>query len=841
LTILEEIQCGTEQQGRQIEDEDDMRNHLGSLIQFSEREKLERIVDMNVKVGNFDAAIATLSEKLLELMPDQWSYWKDLMKYSLNCHDNDFQSSFEQCSLMLERVLKKQDGLDSDGKGPRVSLRGPHLFRIHMIATGISQFSTSEITGLCEAIITYCELFAPSAICCFQDLSPFIDLLVQKSCLNGEISEDVLRLIKSTKRLREKNDPRLTAENINDKRQRREKLRAYIASIKICFETWYQLLQQIDRENESLRKSIDQSFEGFIPSGEELVKVWEHVLDLGSNPNDGGQKETLPGDDLILLGVQLLFHQIQDEDYKESEKAYIFAACILDKAISQSPYNPYLKMCALNVYMKIGAPSRAWQIFEDLQIRHIQLDSCSYFILRHLINNGLYKECIGQAGKIITLHSISANDVVKFMPKSFENGYLMKGLEMIDWQRREMKQSLQLLEAKGLIMDLAPLLSSDDAGGAKLPSPLGAMHGLCGGSADLVRAEKIARDSSNYYAAPSIQSLSIYGRTHLQSEKSNDEIWSDNRDLSLNDFEILEKTNYTIPVEELLGRAHIHAILTRIVLLVDGAKAPKKGKVAKYAKGDLIDIRSESLLQTMKNADEYLNSHNGHALSDVHVSLWKATLSLCRVMCILSAGKDSLEAQIPTNDSLAKREERCVKVLDSVRASILDGFEALKAKVSNEKKASDVDKFNFICKILAEILVPFHTTLNTTATLFALFSWGKRKRDTRPAVGALAGIAMEFRVILEDIINELMELPSSVKDESYKMSDIVSRLKEEGGDGDKSSVKMFRVAFFATEEGTKVLDRVIGFIALNKCSLRRRMEPFLKQMVDEMNSFDATE
>ena len=176
-----------------------------------------------------------------------------------------------------------------------------------------------------------------------------------------------------------------------------------------------------------------------LPSVDELVQLWKNVLDLGSNPNDGGQKETLPGDDLILLASQLLIHQSHQKSTKQKTSLYFLAATLLEKAIRESPYNPYLKISAINIYVENNVTTRAWELFQELKVAHIQLDSCSYIILRRLLHGGLYNEAIGQAGQIINLHSTSAKDVSKFMPKAFENGNLMKGFEMISWQRYEMK------------------------------------------------------------------------------------------------------------------------------------------------------------------------------------------------------------------------------------------------------------------------------------------------------------------------------------------------------------------------------------------------------------------
>ena len=102
------------------------------------------------------------------------------------------------------------------------------------------------------------------------------------------------------------------------------------------------------------------------------------------------------------------------------------------------------------------------------------------------MHGGLYCKAVQQARNIISLHSTSATDVGNFMGRSFENRNLEKGQEMINRQRYEMRTSLQLRLANGLIMDLVLLLHHWGEGGghgegSDVPPPLGILHGIYGG------------------------------------------------------------------------------------------------------------------------------------------------------------------------------------------------------------------------------------------------------------------------------------------------------------------------------------------------------------------------
>ena len=841
IEILANVRCGTEKQGRQIDDQNDVTHHLGSLIQLSERERVEIIADLNIKVGKLDVATNLYSERLLDMLPDQWSYWESVMTHSLNGNHQDYDSATEECNKILQQVMEKQELLRAEGKAPRVPLRGPNLFRVHMVAEGIRHCDTNDVAGLYKSIEKYGNLFCSQVSCCFQDLRPYIELLVDKSssCVDndGKFSEEILQMINWTKEIRKAHNPSIQSqqeegveETSDVKKERRLKLRAYIFSVKVCCELWYQVLLQLDeKSNVNLYKTVDKNFISSVPPVDELLQVWDDVLNLGSNPNDGGQKETLPGDDLIILATQLLIHQSHHQSLKEKEYTSFFAATILEKAINESPYNPYLKIAAIKIYAKGGIATRAWEIFKDLNVAHIQLESCSYFILRHLINNGLFKEAIDQAGKIIQLHSNSAKDISKFMPKSFENGNLQKGIEMISWQRYEMNHSLQILEAKGLIMNLAPLLTDDEAANSKsttLSPAIGVYHGICGEkSTDVIQAEKIVRDSSNLYAAPSLIGLSNYdGDNHS---------WSDNRDFAVNEYEILERTKHPLSSVHSVSSAHMHAILTRIVLLIDVAKAPKKGKVAKYSSGDDLDIRVKSFLQTITNAEIFVNK-SSH-LSSVHTALWRFTLHLCQTVCVLSSGRASIEEDTkPANDSLATRETKCIEFLNLAKQQINEAMNAWKLMVSKIDDDDDLNPLEFVCKILAELLVPTYAIMRTASNLFTLFSWGKRKRNTKAAVGALADTALLFRNLVKEMSCTILEeLSCSTDDEAY-MNEMVE-LK------DGTMKLLSSLQCFDEMEGSKILDQVLEHRTNHKSILRERMEPFFIEMINELDSFDILE
>ena len=454
------------------------------------------------------------------------------------------------------------------------------------------------------------------------------------------------------------------------------------------------------------------------------------------------------------------------------------------------------------MHMLNGAATRAWDAFKDMDVKQIQLDSCSYFILQHLVNHGLYKETINQAGRIITLHSSNVKDLCSFMAKAFENGNLEKGREMISWQRNKMSQSLQLLEAKGLIMDLAPLLNYGDPSDPKSPPPIGVVHGLCGGDNDVERVEKIIRDSGNFYAAPSLLHLS-------GDEASGSSAWSDNRDFDVNQYEILTRTSYGLDSHESFARAHMHSLLAKLVLVTEAQKPPKKGKVVKVKAGETLDKRSKSLWRGIEKAEKFL-AENHDSFSKAHAFLWEATMSLSKVMCIVATGRLGSETPIDSDDNLGKREKNSIPFIETASEKITESLALWKNHCDTER----VSLFRLLPDILISLFAVFRIATNTIAK----FGWGKRKRDTKPVAKSIADVAETLNKLITDLMQTLDGISETPESLMTKF------------DSTESS-------FVNSADLKGKVEKVIDDIVLSQNEVKSRIRPILTQMIEEFESF----
>ena len=231
------------------------------------------------------------------------------------------------------------------------------------------------VTLLRNEICRYGNKFGPLASCCFADIRSHLTILVQASLSSSssgsEIPKDVLHMLQWAKELwsRSYQSDDITADNGGsgpaegggiispvELRERRKKIRTLIFAVQAVYAISVEL-------NNILTLQMLQTYAPFIT---EMVTEWQTSITLlpGVAPKDGGQKEVLPGDEIILLVSQYLqFESTLQPSSDSSSTPYLLrAAGLLEEAIDHSPYNPHLKIAAIGIYCQLHAAHRALTI-----------------------------------------------------------------------------------------------------------------------------------------------------------------------------------------------------------------------------------------------------------------------------------------------------------------------------------------------------------------------------------------------------------------------------------------------------------------------------------------------
>jgi len=436
------------------------------------------------------------------------------------------------------------------------------------------------------------------------------------------------------------------------------------------------------------------------------------------------------GDELVLLAVNKLIRM-----NPENTHAAIACAAILEKAINNSPNNSYLKFAAMDIYHNLDATSLSWKVSKTLGLKHIQLDSSSFIILPFLVKGGLYNETIELCNSMIRFHTIAARDCGDYSGRAMKSGILSKADEFLVFQRTKMNHSLSMLEAKALILDAAAVLAEPiekkrGENEVMLRGRLGHLQGIVGGNSDFERATEMISEIYNPFAALNVIS---WAKSHEQGRGICD--IADNRDISILSHRLLYSLaldSKDCTVQRVVQRGHIHGLLLRAALLVDGVKGPKKGKVVGLSEG--LKRTTGSFLGSLKSVASVKVESEEVPFAGAK-QLLLALTSIGHALSVVGSGAPELE-----NDSLEEREVRSSTILEE-RALV-----HLKEAREMMKNAS----VKTVCFVLPNYVVPLFSLFRMCSKVCELFGWGKRKSKSRRGASAMAAVARQFCVLIED-------------------------------------------------------------------------------------------
>jgi N-acetyltransferase B complex (NatB) non catalytic subunit len=405
----------------------------------------------------------------------------------------------------------------------------------------------------------------------------------------------------------------------------------------------------------------------------------------------------------------------------------ILAVHILETAIRYSPHNAYLKIAAILCYSKLDATSRCWDLYSELYIKHVQHESCSFLILNVLRSGGFYRETINVCQDILGLQRTSTREAGDFTGRAMENGSIGKADEFLSFHRKRMFKSLTTLEAKGLILDCAPMFIQDEK-----QCSVGSVHGVVGGESDLERVKQMIAEAHNPSGAFSL--LRLKGAVH---DNIND--FSDNRDFGTMSFEILHKTSFDssdLILSESIRRGCHHNLLIRAALCVDATKGPKKGKVVKASQE--AEHRCKSLLRAIDVANESVVEATQPT---GYVALLDTMKHLCKALVAIGLGMDS-QSQVAYT-SIEDRESAGVTLLQQTDESLKNARTKLALR--------DDLSISRTSRLLPDCIVPVFSLFQMNAKIADLFGWGKRKRKTKRIAASLADVALSFVTLLDDM------------------------------------------------------------------------------------------
>lgn len=338
----------------------------------------------NVPVSN-DSQRQDYCKLLTTCDSDDWGHWMKYLECVLSNPDG-----------ISEASLFVKESLDAEREGKTLK-RGPLLAQLELL------YRELNFEDLAAAIIYYFSVFGRKTVCA-HDLRPYLYFLRGTAHMATTL-DGISKIVD------EKGFPyHLT-------------------------ESWLRLWFGVMRETPEL-----------------LVQKYTTNLSNNLEPTD-----RQPGDDYLLIAVHLLLPALppspsstdlscQPECRYANSFAVLQSIIILETGLTRSPFNFHFKLLLILLYSEIGGMERVVEIWESLEVKHVQLATLVHLVLRPLFETGHHKPLRAVLENIENLWRECDKEIPACVSKAFQTGSINSAVEFVLFRVR-LQQSAILAES----------------------------------------------------------------------------------------------------------------------------------------------------------------------------------------------------------------------------------------------------------------------------------------------------------------------------------------------------------------------------------------------------------
>ncbi|CAG8443083.1 820_t:CDS:10 [Ambispora leptoticha] len=355
--------------------------------------------ELLLKLENWSSLHTISKNTLIETNPDDWksylTYFDSLFHINGdNSSSTDGDSSsligknFDEARELIKSLQEKESKMDTPMRGPYLAeLEFDRRVSLHNKGA-LDEVSTSHI-------VDYFRRFA-SKTCCFEDLQPY---------LQGFSSERAKKLI-------DEFNATIDYSQTDDK----AKIKNIYKQINLHkVERYFGLTANFDSEET-------------INYANKLWKLYQDSLQYGIDLVD---TEDHYGDEFIILGCHALI-----DEYKKK------AILLLETALLKSKHNFQLQLLLIRLYQILGVYLRPIEIYKTMDIKHIQLDTMSHYIVTRSSSLAFYKEALQSCKDTLPIYRSNVLETPEMIVHAYKYGTYSKVKEFIEF-RRELDNSLQ--------------------------------------------------------------------------------------------------------------------------------------------------------------------------------------------------------------------------------------------------------------------------------------------------------------------------------------------------------------------------------------------------------------
>ena len=314
-------------------------------------------------------------------------------------------------------------------------------------------------------------------LCCFEDLSPYIETLAKLN-ERSEFVEFVSHLLRENETVHDggivdryisEDHSGNHSQNPNTEiKEASERLSKFILAgqLKRYFDTYDRGMAAYLNQGQSDEDTVLATEQAYRTIINTYAREWISTLYVNEGA-EGGQREVQKGDDLVILCIHYLQdmwskYESNDMLVKDCSKSIAYkleAMTLLESALNHSPYNYHIRLLLMSTCQSLSAFQRSIQVYNKLEVKHIQLETLSWTILNGCLTNGFYSEVKGLCMQIIGFHTSCFRDSGEYAGKAIEQGTYLKAMEILRFQENRMSVSLIQAYAKSILFYIEIVLS----------------------------------------------------------------------------------------------------------------------------------------------------------------------------------------------------------------------------------------------------------------------------------------------------------------------------------------------------------------------------------------------
>ncbi|CAH1985848.1 unnamed protein product [Acanthoscelides obtectus] len=138
-------------------------------------------------------------------------------------------------------------------------------------------------------------------------------------------------------------------------------------------------------------------------------------------------------DPYALIAAHILHDLAQTQNNSEF---IILALMLLDSLLKNSPSNFHAKLLAIRLYHLVGGGICAHDMYNSLDVKHLQLDSLGYIHCARLPTTGLFTLCTNLFDTTLKFFASNYKDSSEYLTFSYKFGSFIKMNEFLDFRER---------------------------------------------------------------------------------------------------------------------------------------------------------------------------------------------------------------------------------------------------------------------------------------------------------------------------------------------------------------------------------------------------------------------